>query len=738
MDIIPKPGFKGLVENWQSDLIAAISVSMVAMPLALGIALASGVPPITGILSAIIGGIVTTFFNGSNIAINGPAAGLIAVVLGSIAILDDGSDQTLNYVFAAITVSGAIQIILGLFKLGRFADIFHASVIHGILAAIGIIIFAKQIHIVLGTETTSETIIGTIIDAFRQIPNINPFVAIISLMGLLLLVFHSRISYKFFHFLPAPVWVLVLAIPFAYFFNFFDAHSLSLFGRDYQVGPSLLINIPDNLLDAISYPNFSKINTLEFWSAVVSITMIASVESLAIAKAIDKLDPYKRKTNFNKDLIGIGVSTMVSGALGGLPIINVIVRTTVNVHNHAKTKWANLYHGVLLLLFIFLLAPVIQQVPLAALAVLLVFTGFKLASPKVFKHVYDLGIEQLIFVIGTLVITLLTDLLIGIFGGLLLALITHLLLAKVSIPTFFKMIYRSGSELIVNENKSYSLRVKGIANFMGILKIDKLINQVPVGSILKVDLSGARLVDYTVLEHLYDFQRTHTNKGGSVEIGGLENHISSTKHKLGLKLLTTSAHKLTAREIKLKEIADAFGWTYQSESSDPTDYFETFDFFKTRPIEAKYNCISAEDEDIHWEITDVIFEEGAFFAAEEYKTTLCFIKLPFNIPVFTLEERGFLDKYLHLSEHKDIDYVLYHDFSNEFVVKVDDVKEMGNFLLNKDLKAFLEKSDFHHLESNGEAILIFEDDLRLAQIQEYTKIIKFAEELRSLLKRAQQ
>ena len=222
MHIVPKTGVKGLIENWQSDLIAAVSVSLVALPLALGIAYASNVPPMAGIMSAIIGGVVTTFFRGSHMAINGPAAGLIAVILSSL-MLWSGDPKALNYVLAAIVVSGAIQVALGVLKLGKFAEIFHSSVIHGILAAIGIIIFAKQIHVAMGTTTVATGTIDTIVDAVRQIPNINPFVATISLAGLLLLIFQSKISYKLFHLIPAPMWVLVLAIPFVYIFNFFDA-----------------------------------------------------------------------------------------------------------------------------------------------------------------------------------------------------------------------------------------------------------------------------------------------------------------------------------------------------------------------------------------------------------------------------------------------------------------------------------------------------------------------------------
>ena len=738
MQKIPKTGLSGLIENWQSDLIAAVSVSLVALPLALGIAYASNVPPMAGIVSAIIGGVVTTFFRGSHVAINGPAAGLIAVILSSLA-LWDGEEKALNYVLAAIVISGAIQVLLGILKLGVFAEIFHSSVIHGILAAIGIIIFAKQIHVAMGLNTTATGTIDTIVDAVRQIPNTNPFVATISLAGLIILIFQSKISYKLFHLIPAPMWVLVIAVPFVYIFNFFDARTLSLFGKNYEVGPHLLIDIPRNIMDAITHPDFSKIGTWKFWTSVISITMIASVESLASSKAVDKLDPYKRKTDLNKDLVGIGMSTMASGALGGLPIITVIVRSTVNVHNHAKTKWSNLYHGILLLAFIFVLAPVITKVPLAALAILLVFTGYKLASPKVIRHVLDHGIEQLIFFTGTLVITLYTDLLIGILGGLLLAVVTHLMLAKVSILQYFQMIFNSGSNLFIRKDGGYDLKIKGIANFLGAIKMNKLLDQVPAGVNVNIDLSTARLVDHSILEKFYDFQRIHAHTGGEVKIVGLEKHSSSTSHKLGLKLLTSSTHELTKRERGIKEVAEKYGWKYLAEPLDKIDFFETFYFFQSRPIEYKTNCIWSKDEQMKWEISDVTFEEGAFLAYEEFQTTLGLIRLPFKIPEFIIERKEFLGKYIDLASYntyKDIDYVSYTKFSDNFSVKVEDKAAMGAFMTD-DLKHFIEKSNIPHLESSGEVILIFPtNSLRLAQIHEYSKIIKFMEDLRELIQKS--
>ena len=433
MENEPKKGFQGLIENWKNDLVAALSVALIALPLSLGIALAAGAPAMAGIFSAIVGGIVTTFYRGGHISVNGPAKGVIGVILLGIVLMDDGSGQAFNYVLAAVVVSGSIQALLGILKLGRLADIFHSTVIHGILAAIGIIIFAKQIHVAMGTHSESSNIIQNLVDALVLFPKANPFVLVISLSGLFLLLLHSKTSNKVFNLLPGPIWVVALSIPFVYLFDFFDLHNLSLFNKSYEVGPTLLLDIPDSILESIMHPNFDKINTIEFWTTVFSILIITSIESLAIAKAVDKIDPYKRKTDLNKDLTGIGLSTIAAGLVGGLPVIAVIIRSTVNIHNGAKTKWSNLYQGLMLLIFIVILSPVMRQVPLCAFAILLVFTGFKLASPAVFKQAYGQGPEQLVFFIGTMVLTLYTNLLVGLVGGLLLVLTTHLLLANLSI-----------------------------------------------------------------------------------------------------------------------------------------------------------------------------------------------------------------------------------------------------------------------------------------------------------------
>ena len=686
MEQKPKEGFKGFVENFQSDLIAAISVSLIALPLSLGIALAAGAPAMSGILSAVVGGVVTTFFRGGHISINGPAKGVIAVILLGITLMDDGSGQAFNYVLGAIVVSGAIQTLLGLLKLGRLADIFHSSVILGILAAIGIIIFAKQIHVALGTHSVSSNIVQNLIDAVLLIPEANPFVVLISLTGLIILLFHSKISFRLFQFFPAPIWVIALSIPFVYLFNFFDAQTLTFFGKSYDVGPSLLLDIPENIMDSILFPNFSMINTIEFWTTVFSLLIITSIESLAIAKAVDKIDPYKRKTDLNKDLTGIGLSTVAAGFVGGLPIIAVIIRSTVNIHNGAKTKWSNLYQGILLLVLIVVLGPLMRQVPLCAFAILLVFTGFKLASPGVFKQVYDHGPEQLIFFIFTMVLTLYTNLLVGLVGGLSLALATHMLLAKLPISQFFKMVYNSGSDLSQIAEDRYELKIKGIANFLSIPRIDKLIKKIPDGVEVRVDLTDTKLVGITFMDYIVDYLKIQKTLGGNVVLEGLGSHISYSTYNRALKIsLKNAAVKLSPRQNRLKNLANEKDYRFNHEVDWNTSYLKQFHFFEIRPIERKSNSLIGQFDDtgVSWQISDVTFNEGDAFSAETFNTTLIVLKLNKKIPVFTMEKEGLFekifDRVMALTGYKDIDFEMYPDFSRKFLITGKNESEIRSF-----------------------------------------------------------
>jgi MFS superfamily sulfate permease-like transporter len=737
MEAKPKKGLHGLVENWQADLVAALSVALIALPLSLGIALAAGAPAMAGVFSAIVGGVVTTLYRGGHVSVNGPAKGVIGVILLGIGLMDDGSGQAFNYVLAAVVVSGLIQVLLGALKLGRLAEIFHSTVIHGILAAIGIIIFAKQIHVALGTSSDSPSIIQNLVDAFVMLPNANPFVLIISIIGLFLLLFHSKTSYKFIKILPGPIWVIGLSIPFVYFFNFFESQSLFFFGVAHDVGPNLLLDIPDSIIESIMHPNFDKINTIEFWTTVFSILIITSIESLAIAKAVDKIDPYKRKTNLNKDLVGIGLSTVAAGLIGGLPVIAVIIRSTINIHNGAKTKWSNMYQGLILLILIVILGGIMKQVPLCAFAVLLVYTGFKLASPAVFKQAYNQGPEQLVFFIGTMVLTLYTNLLIGLMGGLVMVLITQVLVSNLSLYQFFKLVYFSDNKLQKISDNAFNLKIRGVANFLGILKVDNLISKVPPGANINIDLSETKLVGITYMDYLVEFLKSQRDGGGKAFIIGLDSHVSYSTYNRALKIcLTNSEAKLSQRQIRLQNLAVENGYQYSSRVVWDTSYLKTFKYFEIRPIERKYNCLKSQIKGlVKWEISDVTFNEGQAFSAETFNTTLMVIKLNKKIPAFKMEKEGVLDvifdKVIPFKGYKDIDFEAYPDFSKKYLLSGSNEGEIRNFF-TKDIISFFEKKKLYHIESNGEALLIH-DKTKLARTDETISFIDFGKSLIEIL-----
>lgn len=734
----PQSGWKGIIAHWRSDFLAAISVSLVALPLGLGVAAASGAEPIAGLISAIIGGIIATPFRGSHMAINGPAAGLIAVILSAIYALDDGSGQALNYTFAAICVAGLIQVALGVFKLGRIAEMIPSSVIQGVMVAIGIIIFSTQIHVAMGTSPAEKDTISLLKGVVTHITEIHPIIFGISVVGIILLIVIPKIPSRLLHYFPASLWVLVMSIIAAYMFNFFEPHAINIAGKSYAIGPEQLIKIPDNLLDAIVFPNFSRIADYQFWMAVVSISLIASIQTLAMAKAVDKLDPYKRKTNLDKDLIGVGLATAVAGAIGGLPIITVIVRSTVNVNNNAKTKWSNFYHGVLIIVFLLVLAPVIQKIPMAALAAILVHIGFRLASPSVFKKVYKMGIEQLIFMLITMVLTLYSDLLWGIIGGTLFTLLVHVLLSRLSTRQFIRSVYSNKTNVFQTQDNHYTLQVDGTASFLSIPKINKLLQKIPAGAHVNIDLSKTRLVGMTFMDYIVDYLKMQKDTGADVVIRGLDNHVSSSTHNRALKIsLNSFINKLSPRQLRLQELAQEQAYEFTSQVNWNTSYLKNFHFFEIRPIEQKSNCLKGSFKELNmdWEIADVTFNEGVAFTAEVFHTTVMVLKLNHQIPVFSMEKEGvfekIFDRVMALTGYQNIGFDMYTGFSKKFLVMGKDEEEIRTFF-NQELIQFFENNQIYHLESNGEALLIF-DKLKLARTDETTALITYGKKLAGLL-----
>lgn len=523
---LPKEGWAGLKENFSSDAIAGFVVFLLAMPLSLGIAKASDFPPIMGLITAIIGGMLVSLISGSRLTIKGPAAGLIVVVAGSVADFG-GGEAGWKLALGAMVVAGLVQIGFGFLKLGKLADIFPLSAIHGMLAAIGIIIIAKQIPVLLDVNPElykGLSIVSMITSIPKFLANFDPRATLIGVYSLAIMLGWPYLKDFKLGKIPAPLMVLIVAIPSELAMDF--AHTEP---------PYALLHI-GSLTDNLNFnADFSGISLpAVFIKYVIMFALVGSLESLLTVKAIDLADPFRRKSNNNKDLVAIGVGNTFSALLGGLPMISEVARSSANVNQGAKTRWANFFHGFFILVFVLVATPVIEMIPNAALAAMLISVGIKLAHPKEFVNTFRIGKEQLAIFLITIVFTLVEDLLVGIAAGILLKIILHLI-NGVSLKTLLNV------PVVVSSNgNDYLVEIQQSAVFSNFLTIKKKLEEIPAGFNLTIDLKNTNLVDHSVMENLHRFQHDYEELGGHVNIIGLENHKPVSDHHLAARKLAKS------------------------------------------------------------------------------------------------------------------------------------------------------------------------------------------------------
>ncbi|MBN8573137.1 MAG: SulP family inorganic anion transporter [Candidatus Kapabacteria bacterium] len=528
----PRTGFAGLKEHWKSDAISGFLVFLIALPLCLGISMASGFPPVAGIFTAIIGGIVVSFFGGSYVTIKGPAAGLIVIALGAVEELGAGNMlDGYHLALAVIVVAGIVQVLFGLLRSGVLSDFFPSAAVHGMLAAIGIIIASKQIHTLFGVKPEGKEIIELIAEIPHSFSTMNPEVAIIGIISLLILFGLPLIHHPIVKKIPAPLIVLLIAIPLGRMFDLEHEHTyLFLDHHEYSIGPKFLVTLPENLFAAVAFPDFSQIVSLTSMKYIVMFALVGSLESLLSTKAIDTLDTYKRKSNMDKDLMGVGVGNILSGMIGGLPMISEIVRSSANVNNGGKTIWSNVFHGIFLFVFVAFFPTFIHQIPLSALAAMLIFTGYRLASPKEFYKTYKIGKEQLVIFLITIIMTLATDLLIGIASGIVVKIIMHLL-NGLPVKYMFKPLF----SVTIDSKGDYIVEVFHSAVFSNYIRLKKSLDSLPRQKSIVIDFSNTNLIDHTVMDNLHHYKHEYESSGGSFVFEGLDEHIALSEHSLAAR-----------------------------------------------------------------------------------------------------------------------------------------------------------------------------------------------------------
>jgi MFS superfamily sulfate permease-like transporter len=601
----PQNGISGL-KHWRYDMTAGLVVSLISLPFSLGIAVASGAPPICGLISAIIAGLVLPFLGGSFVTVSGPAAGLAPVLFASMMLLGRG-DREIGYplLLGAICLTGMVQVALAKFKLARFAAIFPASVVEGMLASIGLLIIAKQLPLIFGSpgnHFTAHEFWGIVREAPSRFMTMDPKVFLVGSSCLALTFVLASFKARWLKVVPPQVIAAACGL---------------ILGWVLGLSGDRLIHIPDQpFKHGIVPPNFQGLfaNHSLWWAlftVVLTLTMIDGVESLATIAAIDKFDPFRRKSDPNRTLFAMGISNMASSLAGGLTIIPGGVKSTACIISGGRTQWANFYNALFLIVYIVLARPVINMLPMSALGAIVLFTGYKLCAPKVWKHVAHIGGEQLFVFTTTVLVTVSTDLLWGIAAG-----ITAKLLLEAAIVTRVEKGRQEGRETVLHaagrrlgevgelfRSPVVKTVTTGDAHHVyfgrpmvcfNSMHLDATLASVPSGAsavyLHVTDL--VTLIDHTAASVLYDFVDNFQRAGrGIASIVGLDRLRARSHAETAMRI---SAPELAHERAAALEALAKISLTYTApDQPDPLVLLERISLTHVGPISGQ------EDHPVH-------------------------------------------------------------------------------------------------------------------------------------------
>ena len=558
----PRNGVAGL-KYWRYDLRSGFTVAMISVPFSMGIAITSGAPPICGITSAIIAGFVLPFLGGSYVTISGPAAGLAPalfagmVTLGAIRLGGGASKSELlavgyPLVLVAIAIAGVLQVILAKLKVARLSAIFPAAAIQGMLAAIGLMIIAKQIPLFMGVKFEAHEFWAILGEVPRHVGSMNHQVFALGLGCLAALFVLSALPGRLLKVMPPPVWVFFAGTVVSTVILKLDKH--------------YLINVPGSLMHGVVFPQFGDVFAhAALWIPlaylVVTLVLIDGTESLATIAAADKIDTFRRRSDPDRTLLAMGVSNVASSLLGGLTIIPGMVKTTANVLGGGRTQWANFYNACFLLTFLLLGRDLIDMVPLTVLAAILVFIGYKLCKPALWLRVARVGTEQFVVFVTTLLVTLATDLLIGIAAGIILELVLNLWLvglwhtlrngsqsAKPSLGVRFLSLFRNPVSQREFDDGAYHLYLDGPLVCFNLFHVIRELGQLPQDTqAVHLHLSSrVPLVDHTTGESLRYFLEEFSGQHQSpmLVIEGWDHMRPLSKHETSTRIALASLEEM--------------------------------------------------------------------------------------------------------------------------------------------------------------------------------------------------
>jgi len=706
----PEEGLKGLKKYWLKDAIAGLVVFAVAVPMCLAIAEACGFPAVAALYTSIIGGLIVTFFSGTYLAVKGAPAGLSTIALGCITMMTseyNSLNEGYKATIAVIAMAGLFQVILGILKAGALGDFFPAAVVQGMLAALGIIIAIQQFPIAIGVEIHVTNPIE-IIKQFGEIWS-NKNIGEVKITVVCLVVLFGFNSIKKLRVIPIPLLAVGVGIFMAHFYGIeVGENELKDIEDKGARSLELFLHQPADIFKEMTFPNFLALLNPQIWKYVFLFTIIGSVESLLSAKAVDKMDPYKRKTNLSKDLLAIGIGNILSGMVGGLSMISASKRGAVNVNSGGVTRWSNFFHALFMLVMVIFAAKYLTLIPLSALASILIFSGINLVRPSEFFKVLKIGYIEFIVYFVTIVAIMYLGLIYGILVGVATEMIVHLFFGISLKSLFFPRVEVEN----FNENTTL-ISFKDAATFSNYLYIKRFFSKIPKEHNVVFDFAEAVVVDHSFLEHLAFFEDQLKAQGRQIEVIGMDYHSKLSDHPLSSKRIV-KGDVLDERQEALQTYADDRGLSFDARvATTAGSKYSHFFFSKTHQVNFQENTLKGSYKNQELEITDIMVQQGRGINKKNYKMTVMHIYFDdVYAPDFSLEKEGFIDSLIDLGEYKDIDFDAFPKFSYYYLLKGPNEQEIRSFFDPQKLK-FFEDNRGNNLENAGKEMLIYRRPLLL-------------------------
>jgi MFS superfamily sulfate permease-like transporter len=720
---IPPDGFAGLRQYWRWDGFSALLVFVLSLPFCLSVAFASGFPIISGIITAVVGGLVITFVSNSHLSIKSPSLGLVPVVFFAVHNLGSGYLFTgYQYTLALIVLAGVLQMLWGLLRVGEWLSVISDAIVYGILATIGIIVFVHQLPFLVGIQPKTIDTLGILRDLPFQIWEIKPAVAFIGLLSLLILFTFSSIKSRFVPIFPTPMLVVLLGVILSFYFQL----------KNSPESPYLL-DLPHTAREIITLPNFERVFTWQSAYYILVIAIFGSLETMLNTKSVDAIDFYRRKTKTNREIFAIGLGNVISGSLGGLPMVSSLDFSSANVNSRAKTRWANFFHGLYVLIFLLIAVNFIEHIPLAVLAAILIYHAYKLFTPDLYKDILYVGKDQFIVFVATVVVGLIS----GVLGGILAGFATNLLI-YLWMGASWKSLFWSNVKVVNFGNNRNKITIKNEALATNYLDLNRQIAQLPKGGQIYLDFTKCKIIDYNFLELAYHHPYNYNTDEGSLELQGFEDHQTISKHPLASRILKKNAINpekialFNERQLEVLAVAAINNAKLRPSLTYDGNRLQGFKFALGYEIKYRENKFAKNFKSRKYnqltkmEFSDIFLSKGIRLSEQSHHVSILHLhNISIYVPAFTLNREGFFAKILHTMGYKDIDFADYPEFSQHYFLRGFNEVEIRHFF-SQELLEFLEVNRDFNLESSDNKIMIYRD-MDLMNRIEIEDCIEFAE-----------